>query len=194
MEKININGNRYYKHEDKLYPSVTSILKYYPKGESFYKWLSNTSIEEAERIRDSAGEQGSNVHKAIEEYIKTGDTYVELSIEESKLFNVFVIWYQSLKNVEVIAQELSVYNDEYQYAGTIDLVLKIGEELRIIDIKTSNHIHAIHKLQLSAYKHCGFELAKMGILHLKSNKFIEVEDCFDVFLACKKIFDFEVNK
>src|SRR3990167_5325607 len=117
MERITINNDRYYKVGSENYPSVTSILSYYPKGESFYKWISNVGIKEAEIIRDNAGEQGTNVHAIIERYVK---------------------------------------NDIHKYAGTIDLILKINGEIWIIDIKTSNHIQSTYKLQLSAYKHCGY--------------------------------------
>ena len=196
MEKVNIKGDRYYKVKDNLYPSVTTILKYYPKGEPFYKWISGVGYEEANKIRDNAGEQGNNVHRAIEEYVKHSqvNNMGELSDKERELFNNFVSWYNDLSvgtTVNVVAQELSVCNDKHQYAGTIDLILEVSGELWIIDIKTSNYVHKTHQLQLSAYKHCGYEEARLGILHLKSNRFIEVEDSFDVFLSVKNIFDFE---
>ena len=206
MEKININGNRYYEKDGKRYPSVTSILKYYPKGPGFYTWLSSVTKEEAERIRDTAGEQGNNVHNAIEAYLRNEEIdYDKLTSKESELIVVFLDWYKELLDnhkVEIIALELPVLNIFNGYAGTVDMVLKIDDVYWIVDIKTSNYVQASHKLQLSAYKHSnwfgdktvyGSPIPKMGIIHLKSKKFIEVEDCFDVFLAVFKIFKFETK-
>ena len=196
MQRIEINGNRFYEKDGRRYPSVTSILRYYPKGDGFYKWVGSVGKEEAEKIRDFAGEQGNKVHKAIENYLSNKEIdYDSLSAKESGLVIAFLDWYKDLiteHKVEVVALELPVLNEVDGYAGTIDIVLKIDQEIWIVDIKTSNYVQTTHKLQLSAYRHCLLtEDVKLGIIHLKSGKFIEVEDCFDVFLATKKIFDFE---
>ena len=90
-------------------------------------------------------------------------------------------------------------NHEHKYAGTIDLILKINNELWIIDVKTSKAIWPSHKLQLSAYKHSMStpNEYKIGIIHINHNQenyeFKEIDDIFDVFLSVKRIFEYEQN-
>lgn len=184
------------------HPSVTEILQYYPKGEAFRRWLGSKSYEEAEKIRDEAGTRGSNVHEAIEQYLRHQTKPKDLSDKGLKLFNNFLEWYEDLQKndlVEVLDIERPVINKHHKYVGTIDLIIKLNKEIHLIDFKTSNSIHTTHLLQLSAYKHAyslmkGIEpgLIHTDILHLKKPDFImKTEDNFDIFLATKKIHDYE---
>jgi hypothetical protein len=61
-------------------PSITYIGKYYPKGKGYENFLKKNG-DEAEIIRDLAGERGSKVHQAIEvlnngEEVKMGDAFM----------------------------------------------------------------------------------------------------------------------
>ena len=183
------NGNRYYEDDGVRYPSVTGILRYYPKGEGFYRWLMMVG-NRANHIRDTAGDKGHKIHKAVENYLYNKD--FEYDIETTKYLEQFRKWFEN-NNIKVIDTEKFVVNKTIGYAGTIDLILKINGQLYIVDIKSSNYLYASHRLQLSAYKHCGYETAKLALLHLKEDSydFIDTDDNFDVFLAVKKIFDFE---
>ena len=46
-------------------PSVTWICDYYPKGIAFWKWLANKGWDEAQAIKEAAGDRGTKVHQAI---------------------------------------------------------------------------------------------------------------------------------
>lgn len=191
-------------------PSVTWIAEHYPKGIGFYKWLADKGWDEAEAIKSAAGDKGSRVHQAIADLIdgielkldvkypdpKTGEER-ELSLEEYEAIASFVDWYR-LNKPEIMFKEFVLFNDEYGYAGTADLVCKIKDKIHLIDLKTSQYIWPSHKLQVSAYKKAiGYKIDKLSILQLgyKKNKakykFTEVEDCFDLFLAAKKIWENE---
>ena len=76
-------------------PSVTWITSFYPKGVGFYKWLANLGWDEAEAVKQAAGDKGSKVHAAIEDLIDgeevrldsrytnpTTEQEEELSVEE----------------------------------------------------------------------------------------------------------------
>jgi hypothetical protein len=90
--------------------------------------------------------------------------------------------------------EIVVWNDQYNYAGTIDFVCTIDGEDWIIDFKTGQGTYPEHALQISAYKHA-YDLpnAKLAILQIgyKRNKdgykFTEVQDQFGLFLATQQI-------
>ena len=46
-------------------PSVTWVAGHYPKGIEFYKWLASKGWDEAQAIKNAAGDKGSKVHYAI---------------------------------------------------------------------------------------------------------------------------------
>lgn len=193
-------------------PSVTWICGHYPKGVQFYKWLAEKGWDESQAIKNAAGGRGSKVHKAIELLldgltVRMGDKIPnrdgveeELTVEEYDAILSFHKWYLEAKPEEIISTEITIWNDVEGYAGTVDLVAKIGGDTYIIDFKTSQQIWAEYELQLSAYKHSLPELdAKLAILQVgyKKNKagykFTEIDDKYDLFLAAKQIWKNETS-
>jgi hypothetical protein len=90
------------------------------------------------------------------------------------MFLRFVDFWETHKP-ELIDQEIHLFSDTLKVAGTTDLVCKIGNDLWIIDHKTSNHIQTTYELQAAVYAHCyeecyGIKPDKTGILWLKSSK------------------------
>ena len=193
-------------------PSVTWITDHYPKGTAFYKWLANKGWDEAEALKIAAGDKGSKVHFAICDLIDgkevkidskymnpTTEEMEELTLEEYECILSFVDWVNEVKP-KIHHRELTVFNNEFGYAGTIDLICGINDKIYIIDFKTSQNIWPSHELQVSAYKHAYREkIDKLAILQLgykkkkKRYKFTEVDDQFDLFLAAKQIWEKETK-
>ena len=216
--QITTSDERWYMREEvnletrlpelRFVPSVTWIAGSYPKGIGFYKWLADKGWDEAEAIKSAAGDKGSKVHLAIVDLLDGKDVPMEskhvnnstgqpeeLSVEEYEAVAAFVRWWKEAKPT-VIAREVTVWNDSVGYAGTVDLVCCVGEEVWIVDFKTSQYLWPEHELQISAYKHANLALAgepKLAILQIgyKRNKngykFTEVGDKFDLFLSAHKI-------
>ena len=191
----------------KFVPSVTWICDHYPKGVGFYKWLANKGWDEAEAIKEAAGGRGSKVHQAVADlldglvvemeaqYINPNTGLGEpLTLEEYEAILSFVSWFK-LTHPKVLGREMVVWNDQEEYAGTVDFLCEIDKELWLIDFKTSKSVYPSHEMQVSAYKHAvpNWSKAKLGILQLgyarmkAGYKFTLVEDQFDLFLASKKI-------
>lgn len=190
-------------------PSVTWICGHYPKGIGFYKWLAEKGWDEAEAIKNAAGNKGSKVHQAIGMYltgerIKIDDKFLnhdtnqmeEMAVEEYDCLISFVSWYGTLKNPKILASEITVFNDVEGYAGTVDCLMEIDGELWLIDFKTSQNVWPEYEIQVSAYKHATLPIKgtpKVGILQIgyrkngKNYKFTEIADKYDLFLAAKKI-------
>jgi len=217
--QITIADERWYakpgvdKNKNPIYkfiPSVTWIAGYYPKGVPFYKWLANKGWNEAEAIKNAAGNKGSKVHQAVELLILGGTVKMEdklenketgemeaLTLEEYEAILAFAEWFDIVKP-KILAIEKYGINEKENYAGTIDLICEIEGKVWLIDFKTSQHIWPEHIIQVSAYKHSDLgkehRVEKLGILQLglKKNKikkyrFTEVEDKFGLFLAAKQI-------
>lgn len=207
--------------EHKFVPSVTWIAGFYPKGIPFYKWLAQKGWDEAEAIKQAAGDKGSKVHQAIADLIDDKEVKMdakypnpttgqeeELKVEEYEAIMSFTNWF-NLINPEVIARENVVFNENQDYAGTIDLLCRIDGDLWIIDFKTGQYIWPEYEIQISAYKEAvlnskieGIEKDKeinLAILQIgyrrnkNAYKFSEIEDKFKLFLSAKEIWQNEVK-
>ena len=195
------------KKETHFVPSVTWITSYYPKGVAYFKWLANHGWDEAETIKQEAGDKGSKVHYAIEDLlkgqtVKMDDKYIngttelleELTLDEWNCIMSFANWYNEVKP-DVISTEITVFNEELGYAGTVDLVCNIDGKPYIVDYKTSQYVWPSHELQISAYKHsqanlkdCNLAILQVGYQRNKKGfKFTEITDKFDLFLSARTI-------
>lgn len=202
---------RWYQVDDEFYPSVTWIAGYYPKGIGFYKWLASKGWDEAESIKQDAGDKGSKVHQGIEkllhgEAVRMDDKLInpttteeeEISVEEYEAIMSFADWFNQLEgDLNIKEIEKVVINEDEGYAGTLDLVLQVNDETWIVDFKTSSSVWPSHELQISAYAHCGYENAKLKILQVGYNrnkrgwKLNDIEDKYDLFLHAKAIWENE---
>ncbi len=195
---------------DNPYPSITWIAGYYPKGIAFYKWLADKGWDEAEALKQAAGDRGSKVHHAIEclllgQEVKINDGFPdsqnlvsELTVEEWETLLSFADWFRETKP-EVLQLEQVVIDPARHCAGTLDLKCKIGQDVWIIDFKTSQNVWPEHELQISAYSHCAGneDVTRRGILQLgyrrnkKLWKLTEVEDKIALFDAARLIWHAE---
>ncbi len=201
----------------KYVPSVTWVTGHYPKGLEFYKWLAKRGWDESQAIKEAAGTKGSKIHKLIENLLagetvamdaeyadpKTG-VMAPLTVEEYYAGMTFIAWYKDLcsKNeVEVMGSELVVWNDEDNYAGTTDLVLRINGRVTVIDVKTGQNVWPEYELQLSAYKRAldlaGTEVHDLAIIQVgysrnkNGYKYTPIQYKYDLYLAAKLIWSNE---
>lgn len=181
LKQINFLGNRVYQRdEDIYYPSVTTILQYFPKSRWFEDWLKDVG-HNADLIRDKAGKEGSQVHEAIEllvkgEEINWLDDYGNAKYSLT-VWGMIVKFYEfwTTHKPELLSSEQFVYSDKHKYAGTADLLVKLDDEVWLLDVKTSNSLHTSYNLQLAAYATAieevtDIKVEKTGILWLKSLK------------------------
>lgn len=107
--------------------------------------------------KDKAGDWGTLVHKAVEEWIKNK---VEPKLEESqqKAFDNFKKWAEDNK-VEFLESEKHVWSKELWIGGITDMVIKMDGKKYVADIKTSGAIYNEHFFQMAAYDLC---LKEMG--------------------------------
>lgn len=203
-------------------PSVTWICDVpYPKGPQLLRWVAKHGWDEAEEIKGAAGDQGSKVHQAINRIVSGGtvdartDTFENprsgqqepLNAEEAFRIWTFCQWFE-VERPQVIAHEITGWNERYRYAGTLDLLACLKSDKykfpRIIDYKISSQIWPSMELQVSAYKHFDTPFipknTRLGILQLgyKKNKnqkykFTPVADQFPLFLSARKIWEKETK-
>ncbi|WP_427017277.1 cytochrome [Pseudarthrobacter sp. P1] len=108
------------------------------------KALVRESSNAAEQFRDSAAARGDRVHNYCEQVslrelgmphqMKEAREVLAQNGEEAYAAR-FDAWWQEYE-VKPVAPELTVWNTEVGYAGTLDLVATIGGRLCLIDYKT----------------------------------------------------------
>ena len=127
-----------------------------------------------------AGDEGTQVHQAIEKYL-TGEEIVWIeengavnySLDVWKMILRFADFWETHKPV-LVESEVHLFTDTLGVAGTGDLVVELEDKLWLLDIKTSNSLHYTYDLQLSVYRHAWNELYdrkidNTGILWLKAS-------------------------
>ena len=135
-----------------------------------------------QRNLEIAAERGTRVHEATED-LEYGllDIDDEKWLEENADIQPYLIAYSNfLKTYPSysVAREESLYNENWGFAGTLDIVKSINGRLSIIDIKTSKTISGLRSMyQLTAYlllwngTHPNelIEIGDLYILQLKDN-------------------------
>lgn len=96
-KQITLPDSRYYRRNGKYYPSITHVLSCYPKGKFFEDWLKKVGYS-SEYIVKKAGEEGTQVHEMIEEYLN-GNEMNFLNSQSNPQYNPDV-WRMFLRFVE----------------------------------------------------------------------------------------------
>jgi len=159
-KQVNVLDERFYTLDNKtFFPSVTTVLQSYPKGAFFEQWLRDTGNNSKTILRE-AGIKGTNVHNAIEHYLKGGklvwigeDGNENYSLEEWKMICKFMDFfnYEGINRDSLEIEEI-LFSKHMRLGGTGDLVVEIDNENWFIDHKTSNAIHKTYRIQLAVYK------------------------------------------
>lgn len=156
--RIDFLDTRFYVTAAGAYvPSVTTILSAYPKGAQYYEWLKKVG-DDADQIRDEAGNRGSTVHKLTELYddghevtLMDEQGHIDYKLIEWNMFEKYVD-FRTRYQMEIVHTEMHLSSDLLAMAGTLDRVIRINGKTLIIDIKTSNSLYDHYWLQMSAYK------------------------------------------
>ena len=217
-KQINVLDSRFYNRDGKYYPSVTSILNFFPKNQFFHSWLKDVG-HNSDIIASKAAGEGTQVHSAAERFINGEEiNWIDesgkaiYSLDVWKMILRFAEFWNTVKP-ELISAEYHLFSDEHEYAGTADLVCKINDELWLLDVKTSNSLHTSHNLQLAAYAKAWNEthnepIEGVAILWLKAStrgekkdkiqgkgwdlKIIDnIEDNFSMFIKVYDIYKME---
>jgi hypothetical protein len=130
-------------------------------------------------IASRAAGEGTQVHNAAEALINGAEvSWIDeygnalYSLDVWKMILKFADFWNKYKP-ELVAAEYHLFSDQYEYAGTGDLIVRLNDKLWLLDIKTSNSLHTSYDLQLAAYAKAWNEthdepITETGILWLKA--------------------------
>ena len=151
----------------------------------------------------SAGNVGTLIHDAIEEYIHKGIVPEMHNPQMIKSFGKFKEWFDAQEDIEIVATEFRVLSRVHKFCGTVDALFKNKKTGKYIiyDWKTSSGIRDSMYVQIYLYKigiceMFGYEIeegvivnaTKEGKLNIKA--FEINESCDETALACLKMHQF----
>ena len=148
MESWNLNGYTLEYDDDThtylvdgiIVPSVTQVLKV--KFGGMYESV-------APEVLKKAGERGTAVHKSIEDYCTKG---IDLGTTEVRHFR-FLKNYYDLKPVKNEIPIIVCKDDIPVTAGRLDMILDIGDDRAVADIKTTSTLNKEYlAYQLNLYR------------------------------------------
>jgi hypothetical protein len=142
-----------------MYWAVNMAIEYMQKhlkaGESYDEIEIKKILEGAKSAhrtkKEDAGDIGTLVHEAIEQYIKTGKEEAPVHEKAKVCFENFIKWVKD-KKVIFTESERKIYSQRLRYAGTMDFVCKIGGMTFVGDIKTASGVYDEMWFQCSGYQ------------------------------------------
>jgi len=135
--------------QDELYDNEDGYIIY----ENVLEDIIKQAKKEYKNVSGEALDIGTQVHDAIEQYIKTGkDLTGELKPEVENGFIAFLEWEKEHVD-KWLESEIKTVNTKYGYGGTYDAIFQHKNgKIIMLDFKTSKAIYPENWLQLSAYK------------------------------------------
>ena len=112
--------------------------------------------------------RGTRVHKWIQNHINRNNPPMPENPEIAGPIQQFLKWEKS-RNVQWLASELTIASIAHWYAGTIDFIAVIDNELVLGDFKVSSKISTGYFLQTMAYLIALEELIKESFYNLTPN-------------------------
>jgi len=148
---------RYKTKDGVMVPGVTTVLSILAKPALIY-WAWNLGMQKIDyrKMTDVAKDIGTLAHYFIECDIKgiKPDTSEFSSVEIDKAENAYLAWLDWKKEfgeIETVVSEEQLVCDTF--GGTLDWVIRKGDEYILIDFKTSKSFYFEMPIQLSAYKY-----------------------------------------
>jgi hypothetical protein len=188
--------NRWYPINGEWYKSVTTVTKIYPNP-GLVQAIGRLGNEEMELRMEEGGERGSKVHDALQNNAIVKREFYD---DEEWLMIVNANLLNAQYKPQLLMNEHVVYSTKHRYAGRLDRIVKIDEDLwgfgrptiHLIDFKTGKVIGTEAWLQLAALKQATEERYNLiidlwGINDLRRGKYRCIADRTDVKDRSKNI-------
>lgn len=185
LKRQDTPNGRYYQLPDQSWvESVTTVLGRSPSP-YIQEWRQRVGEEYADKILSQAGVRGDALHKIIEKYITNQDNYLKgampFNVATFKVFQKFLDTIDAKSGAKIHASEMSLYSTRLRAAGTADLVCSIGNDMYIVDFKTSRRTKCKEDItnyfiQASAYADMFSEIYKIEIPNIKIVMVIDDEN------------------
>ena len=131
---MNIDGFRFYKVDEKNYPSVTTVLGILKKA-GLQKWRDAIGEKVAQWEMNRASRRGKATHTLVEQYIKNETPSIR-DVLPLGLFKLLKPYIDQIDNIHLL--EAIMFSHKLTIAGQVDCVAEYNGKLSVIDFKTAN--------------------------------------------------------
>jgi hypothetical protein len=151
-------------------PGTTTIIGRFKDSGALLHWAFDQGkaaqrgeIESLYDKRDEAANIGTTAHAMVEASIKGWPFEMPSTLNEEgrekvvSAFNAYKAW-ESMTRLRIVAQEVGMVSEVHQFGGTLDAIGLLGDELCLLDWKTSNGVYPDFLIQLAAYSILWHEL------------------------------------
>lgn len=158
---------KYMDQAGTVVPSVTTIIGRFKDSGGLIYWAFKQGCDQGQLkakdpqfhfdlYRDKAAEAGTMAHDLVEAHIKGNPLPVlegsaETIGKANRAFDAFLNW-KSMSKIEVRHTEVPLVSERFKFGGRLDAIGMIGNQLILLDWKTSNAVYADYTLQLAAYQ------------------------------------------
>lgn len=139
------------------YPSVTTVIRATsPTPPGLLAWYAKHGMDGANELRDAAADRGTQMHILFADYLMRKPIDLgSLDEFQSKALASFDAFCRD-HEVEPLAIEILLADNELIYAGTVDLICRMTYKakriLAIVDFKSGDGAYRDHGVQLQFYK------------------------------------------
>lgn len=151
-----VDGARWYRFPGQTspVPSVTTIIAQTDgRRWGLERWREELGPGNADKVTDIAARRGQELHRLIELRLRSG---IEPEVKTVWWKSVEMSVRQMATAGEVLLCEGAVFHPLYRYAGTVDMVVRMGRWLYVVDWLTAAEVHKLDRLrrkgdQIAAY-------------------------------------------
>lgn len=147
----------YKNRAGKRLPSVTTILSRFKESGGLLYWANQQGLDgkTLQEARTPAATSGTMAHSLVEAHINGWELPdlqgpADVVGNARAAFETYLKW-QDMTKLEIRHTEVSLVSEKHQYGGMLDAIGVIGNELVMVDWKTSNSVYADYLLQLAGY-------------------------------------------
>ena len=159
MGNLSLHGSNYVLLDGTKAPSVTTIISQNLgwNKQVLINWAKRQTMvgNDADKVLQDAAAPGTLLHLVIENHQRCLDTdtkdFTRNQTERAMVaFAVYLEWVEKTK-FRALANELVIVNEEQRIAGTIDCIGRMGDDLVVVDWKSSKYLYKEHKIQVAQY-------------------------------------------
>ena len=151
----------YYIDGERVPGTTTVIGRFKDSGGLLYWAFGQGKLAEQGKIQklydkaEEAADIGTQAHEAIERYFHGEEPIIDgMAKGAIDAYQNAMKWLEQTK-IEIVPelQEVQLVSPTYKFGGTPDAIGRIGDELVLLDWKTSNSVYQDYLIQLAAYRH-----------------------------------------
>lgn len=209
----------YFLKDGTKVPGTTTIIGRFKESGGLLQWAFRQGKEGKSHLyeeAEKAADIGTVAHGMVElhlndkdpieiaDYLRVKLPDIEMQRKALSSFNAYQTWRKNF-GVEIVEQEIQLVSELRRYGGTLDAIGMIGNQLVLLDWKTSNAVYSDYLVQLAAYwglweeNHPdqritgGFHLLRFSKEHgdFAHHHFPNLDEAWEQFLLFRKAYELD---